>query len=287
MTALNGRRESTARPKAVIFAGGRGTRLSPYTSILPKPLMPVGEQSILELVIDQLAACEVSDITLCVGHLSHLIRAVVDNRDNRNVTIRHVREHTALGTAGPLRLVDGLDDTFIAMNGDVLTDLDYGELVRYHHDSENVLTIAAHRRVTKIDYGVLHLDGVTKPRLISYEEKPEIRAAVSMGIYVLEPNVLGYVPPDQPFDIPDLVRALLEDRQAVGAYLYNGLWFDIGRKEDYEHAVDAWVARGGNQAVAPAAQVRFPTTAAGMGWRRPGAGVNPRASQSKSPWLPR
>ena len=233
--------------RAVILAGGRGTRLAPYTSVLPKPLMPVGDRAILELVVDQLEACGITDITFSVGYLSHLIRAVFDNRDNGGVDIRYVHEPSALGTAGPLRLVEGLDDTFVVMNGDVLTTIDYRELVRYHREHGNAFTIATRERAIKMDYGVLHLDGKIDPtgklrRIVAYEEKPEILSTVSMGIYVLEPEVLDLIPREGPFDVPDLVHAALERGLPCGAYRYDGLWFDIGRQEDYEQAVATWFA---------------------------------------------
>src|SRR5215212_10174147 len=136
----------------VIFAGGRGTRLAPYTSILPKPLMPVGDQAILEIVVEQLASCGVRTINFCVGHLAHLIKAVFDHRAaGSEMEIAYVHEHEALGTAAPLRLVDGLDETFIAMNGDVLTTLDYRDLVKHHRRAGNVLTIATKERSIRID----------------------------------------------------------------------------------------------------------------------------------------
>jgi NDP-sugar pyrophosphorylase family protein len=144
--------------EAIILAGGKGTRLAPYTSILPKPLMPVGDRAILELVVDQLAATGVRKVSFCVGYLAHLIRAVFDQREKGDVEIAYVHESEALGTAAPLRLVEGLDSTFIVMNGDVLTTIDYGDLVSYHRASGNVLTIATHERSIKIDYGMLHLD---------------------------------------------------------------------------------------------------------------------------------
>jgi len=242
------RRQSTVS-KAVVLAGGRGTRLAPYTSILPKPLMPVGDRAILELVVDQLEMSGINDITFCVGYLSHLIRAVFDHRDNDGVEIDYVHEHEALGTAGPLRLVDDLDETFIAMNGDVLTNLDYADLVRHHKQYGNALTIATHDRRIKIDYGVMHLEqlgmnGHTQHRITEFQEKPEIVSTVSMGIYVMEPSVIDLVPEGQAFDFPDLVHALLEAGEPIGAYRYDGLWFDIGRKEDYEHAVAEWFGTG-------------------------------------------
>jgi NDP-sugar pyrophosphorylase family protein len=230
--------ESLAEIKTVVLAGGRGTRLAPYTSILPKPLMPVGEQSILEVVVGQLEEAGIVDIQFCVGYLAHLVQAVFDNRENGHVKITYVREQEALGTAAPLQLVNGLDSTFIAMNGDVLTTLDYRELVKYHREQGNLLTIATHKRSIKIDYGMMHLDVTSRVR--GFEEKPEIVSPVSMGIYVMEPEVLDHIPKGEYFDFPDLVQALLVDGQRVGAYLYDGLWFDIGREEDYERAVNAW-----------------------------------------------
>jgi NDP-mannose synthase len=232
--------KSLADMKTVVLAGGRGTRLAPYTSVLPKPLMPVGEQSILEVVVGQLEEAGIVDIQFCVGYLAHLVEAVFENRENGHVKITYVREQEALGTAAPLRLVKGLDSTFIAMNGDVLTRLDYRELVKYHRDQGNVLTIATHKRSIKIDYGMMHLDVTSQVR--AFEEKPEIVSPVSMGIYVMEPDVLDYIPEGRYFDFPDLVRALLVDERRVGAYLYNGLWFDIGRQDDYAEAVAAWEA---------------------------------------------
>jgi NDP-sugar pyrophosphorylase family protein len=237
--------EGAAEPRAVILAGGRGTRLAPYTSILPKPLMPIGDRSILEIVVRQLVDSGIRDVTLCVGYLSHLIRAVFDagavnGNSNGGVNITYVQEHDALGTAAPLRLVEGLDDTFIAMNGDVLTTLDYRDLLNHHRAAGNVLTIATRRRSIKIDYGILHLD--VGRRVRDFEEKPELASVVSMGIYVMEPAVLHFIPDGHPFDFPDLVHALLAAGAPIGAYEYDGLWFDIGRHEDYGRAVAAWEA---------------------------------------------
>jgi NDP-sugar pyrophosphorylase family protein len=226
----------------VILAGGRGTRLLPYTSVLPKPLMPVGDQSILEIVVGQLADCGVRSVHLCVGYLAHLIRAVFDHRAPRDVAITYVYEDDALGTAAPLRLVDGLDRTFIAMNGDVLTTLDYRELVADHREQGNILTIATHNRSIKIDYGMLHLD--VAARVQAFEEKPEIVSPVSMGVYVMEPEILAYIPESGRFDIPELVQALLARGEPVGAHRHSGMWFDIGRTDDYEQAVAAWAESG-------------------------------------------
>jgi NDP-sugar pyrophosphorylase family protein len=225
--------------KAVVLAGGRGARLAPYTSVLPKPLMPIGDRSILEVVVGQLEDAGIVDVHFCVGYLAHLIEAVFESRENGHVNITYVREQEALGTAGPLRLVDGLDSTFIVMNGDVLTTIDYEKLIRFHREQGNAVTIATRERSIKIDYGLLHLDEGS--RVQSYEEKPTISSRVSMGIYVMEPEVIELVPKGEFFDFPDLVRALLAEGEPVGAYDHDGLWFDIGRQEDYEQAIDVWL----------------------------------------------
>lgn len=227
--------------RVVILAGGRGRRLEPYTSVLPKPLMPIGNRAILEILVTQLADAGFRNLTFCVGYLSHLIRAVFDNGPGARVDITWVKEDEPLGTAGPLRLVDGLDSTFVAMNGDLLTTLDIGALLEHHRERGNALTIATHRRSVQSDYGVLHtvLDDDAH-RVLSYEEKPEMIWNVSMGIYALEPSALNEIPPEGPFDFPELVQSLLDDGQKVGAFVHEGLWLDIGRHEDYERAVELW-----------------------------------------------
>ena len=237
----DGGADLTAATRAVVLAGGRGTRLAPYTSVLPKPLMPIGDRAILEVVIEQLGGCGIEDVTLCVGHLSHLIEAVIGDGSLHDVEISYVREDEALGTAAPLRRVEGLTDTFIAMNGDILTTLHYCDLLQHHREAGSILTIATRERPIKIDYGVLQLrvrgDG---SQVLGYDEKPQMTSTVSMGIYALEPEALEYIPPEGRFDFPELVQALLLAREPVDAYRYDGLWFDIGRRDDYEQAVAAW-----------------------------------------------
>ncbi len=223
--------------RAVVLAGGRGRRLEPYTTVLPKPLMPLGDRAIVEVTVDQLVECGIVDITLCVGYLGHLIEAVLNGRDH-GARFSYVYEPEPLGTAGPLRLVDRLDTTFLAMNGDLLTDLDHRALVTAHREAGNVVTIAAHRRVQSIDYGVLHTDGTESPRLTRYEEKPELHLDVSMGIYVMEPDVLEHVPEEGYFDFPQLVERLLERDARVGTYPFSGAWLDIGRHDDYVSALE-------------------------------------------------
>jgi NDP-mannose synthase len=225
--------------RAVILAGGRGSRLGPYTTVLPKPLLPVGDRAILDVVVHQLRDFGFNDITLAVGYLAHLVRAVMGDGSSHGVHIDYSEEAAPLGTVGPLAEIENLDDSFLVMNGDVLTALDYGHLLDVHRVSGNVLTIASHRRVVRTEYGVLHLDDQAGNmfRLSGFEEKPEIPYVVSMGVYILEPRVLDYIEPGERLDLPDLVLRLLAGGQPVGSYLYDGYWLDIGRHEDYEKAL--------------------------------------------------
>src|SRR3954471_15554781 len=162
--------------RAVILAGGKGSRLAPYTTVLPKPLLPVGDRPILDVVVHQLRDFGFRDITLAVGHLAHLVRAVMGDGSRLDVTIDYHEEEEPLGTVGPLATVDGLDDSFLVMNGDVLTALDYSQLVDVHKEAGNVLTIASHRRTVHTEYGVLHVDAdAGETQLVTgFEEKPAI-----------------------------------------------------------------------------------------------------------------
>lgn len=235
-------RDEVAAIKTVILAGGKGTRLAPYTSVLPKPLLPLGDRAILELVMHQLARQGFVDITLSVGHLAHLIEAVLGDGAGRSVDITYVREDVPLGTAGSLRLIEGLEDTFLVLNGDLVTTLDYRDLVRDHQASGNLLTIATKRRRVKIDYGVIAVEAGAGAlhRVVRYEEKPVLDPMVSMGIYVMEPQVLDFIPEGGYFDFPDLVQKLLDAGAPIGAFAYDGMWLDIGRHADYEEAVALW-----------------------------------------------
>ena len=225
--------------RAVILAGGKGSRLGPYTTVLPKPLLPVGDRAILDVVVHQLRDAGFDDLTLAVGYLSHLVRAVMGDGSTHGVNIDYHEELEPLGTVGALATIDRLEDSFLMMNGDVLTALDYAHLVDVHRESGNLLTIASHRRVVRTEYGVIHLDGKAgETRVVTgFEEKPELPYIVSMGVYVLEPGALEYIKANKRLDLPDLVTRLLKADAQVGAYVYDGYWLDIGRHEDYEKAI--------------------------------------------------
>lgn len=220
--------------KAVILAGGRGTRLAPYTTILPKPLMPIGDKPILDIVIRQLRHHHYTDITLAVGYLAELLMAYFGTGDRFGVKIAYSREDQPLGTAGPIALVSNLDERFLVMNGDVLTAIDYTDMLAHHQASGAIGTVAVYPRSVKIDLGVVEFD--EQNRLTHYIEKPTRHYRVSMGIYIFEPRVLSFIPQGQRLDLPDLVRNLVAAGEVINCYPYDGYWLDIGRPDDYAQA---------------------------------------------------
>ena len=222
--------------KAVILAGGKGTRLAPYTKVLPKPLMPIGDMPILEILLLQMRRAGVTDVILTIGHLAELLRAFFQDGERLGLHIDYSIEDRPLGTAGPLSLVsDRLDDTFLVANGDVLTTLDLRDLVSAHRQSGAIATIASHARKVNIDLGVLQFNG--SDELIDYIEKPTYDFFVSMGIYIFEPRVLQYIPYNQYLDFPNLVLNLIQRGELVKGYRFNGYWQDLGRPDDYEQAI--------------------------------------------------
>jgi NDP-mannose synthase len=224
--------------RAVILAGGRGTRLRPYTVALPKPLMPIGEWPILEIIIKQLARHGFNHVTLAVNHQADILRAYFGDGAKWNVKIDYSLETQALGTVGPLRLIADLPENFLVMNGDILTDLDFGAFIRRHQQQARAFTVSAAAREQKIDYGVLKVN--EDSRLCGFEEKPVIPYLVSMGIYCLHSKVLNEIPVNQPFGFDQLILSRLSTNRSVVVEPHPGYWLDIGRPDDYERAVDDW-----------------------------------------------
>jgi NDP-sugar pyrophosphorylase family protein len=222
--------------RAIILAGGKGTRLRPFTVNFPKPLVPLGDKPVLEVLIDRLIRHGITDITLSLGHLAELVKAYFGHRKKLldRITLDFVEEEEPTGTAGSLSLIPNLTETFLVMNGDVLTDLDFLDLVRFHREQGAVLTIATHRRTVKVDLGVLEFDGMSHVK--RYVEKPESTYHVSMGIYVYEPAVLKHIERGRYLDFPDLVLKLIASGERVCAYPTDCLWLDIGRPDDYAKA---------------------------------------------------
>jgi NDP-sugar pyrophosphorylase family protein len=224
--------------RAVILAGGKGTRLAPYTTILPKPLMPIGDMPILEIVIRQLASHGFRDLTLAVGYLAELLTAYCGDGSKFNVKLNYSREQEPLGTAGPLSLVPDLNETFLVMNGDLLTTIDYRSMLEYHRKRGAIATLACYQRDVKIDLGVIEVD--SNNWVSDYIEKPTYHYAVSMGIYIFEPEIMSYIPCGQRLDLPELVKQLLAAGQQVNVFQFDGYWLDIGRHEDYEKAISVF-----------------------------------------------
>jgi NDP-sugar pyrophosphorylase family protein len=220
--------------KAIILAGGKGARLAPYTKILPKPLMPIGDMPILEVLLRQMKSAGIDDVVITVGHLAGLLRAFFQDGSNLGLKITYSYEDVPLGTAGPLSLVVGLDQTFLVSNGDVLTTLKLNDLLQFHSEQKAAVTIAIHCRKVDIDFGVVQCDG--NHQIIGYVEKPSIDYNVSMGIYVFEPRVLSYIPYCQYLNFPDLVKNLISAGEKVVGYPFKGYWQDLGRPDDYERA---------------------------------------------------
>ena len=210
--------------------------MAPYTTIFPKPLVPIGDRPILEIIIRQLVRHGLGDILLSVGHLGELIEAYFQNghRTIPGLKLDYHRETQPLGTAGSLAEIPGLGDTFLVMNGDILTTLNYQALIRHHREHQAALTIAMHSKDVPIDLGVLETDA--NGYLTSYREKPQYCFDVSMGIYVYEPRVLRFLTKGQYMDFPDLVHLLLEKGEKISGFRSQDYWLDIGRREDYELA---------------------------------------------------
>lgn len=228
--------DSKQQSRVVILAGGKGKRLKPYTTIFPKPLMPLDDMPILEVIIRQLRRAGLEKITMAVGHLGGLLEAYFADGSRWGVGIDYSLEDKPLGTAGPLALIDGLSDTFFVMNGDILTTLDYGELLGYHRREKAIATIAMYDIEVEIGLGVLKSD--ERNAIYDYIEKPTVQYQASMGMYAFEPKVLDYIKRGEVCDLPDLVRTLIEHDEPVKGYRFNGYWRDIGRQEDYEKAVE-------------------------------------------------
>jgi NDP-mannose synthase len=227
--------------RAVILAGGKGTRLLPYTTVLPKPLMPIGDMPILEVVLRQLKAAGIDRVTMAVGHLAELLQAFFGDGKRFGLPIDYSMEEKPLGTVGPLTLIPDLNGTLLIMNGDVLTTLDYRDLIERHRESGAIVTIASYVRQVKIDFGVIEADAANV--LTGYVEKPKLDYRVSMGIYVFESEVLRYLRPAEYRDFPDLVKTLVAEGKKVISYPFSGYWLDMGRPDDYARAVEEFESR--------------------------------------------
>jgi NDP-sugar pyrophosphorylase family protein len=230
--------------RAVILAGGEGTRLRPYTTVLPKPLMPIGDRPVLDIVVRQLEAHGFERITMATGYLAELIEAFFRDGEAYGVKIDYFREHEPLGTVGALALIEGLrEDHVLVMNGDVLTDIDYGALLARHAASDAAATIATKEREIQVSLGVLRFgDNGDPTRLTGYDEKPAMNYIASMGVYCFAPRALEHIEAGERLDFPDLILRLIAAGQVVRSWLSEDYWLDIGRHDDYEQAQEEFAS---------------------------------------------
>ncbi|MCU1385413.1 MAG: nucleoside-diphosphate-sugar pyrophosphorylase [Acidobacteria bacterium] len=228
--------------QAVILAGGRGTRLHPYTTVLPKPLMPIGDHPILEIILRQLQHHGVTRVILAVGHMSHLFEAFFQDGRRFGLEVTYSFEDAALGTAGPLAsILDKLDENVLVLNGDLLTTLNFNRLVAHHLEHRAAATIGTFRRHVDIDFGVLELND--EADLVRYVEKPRYTFDVSMGINVLNvDSVRAHLKPGVRMDLPTLMQLLVSEGKRVCSYREECQWLDIGRVDDYRAAVELFQA---------------------------------------------
>lgn len=221
--------------RAIILAGGKGTRLKPYTIAIPKPLVPVGDKPILELIIQNLQQSGFSHITIAINHMADLIKAFFGDGSKWGVHIDYILEDKPLSTMGPLTLINDLPDDFLVMNGDVLTDLDFNAIFYKHLNANSHFTISAFRRTEKIDYGVLEIN--SDHQLIGFNEKPNFDFLVSMGVYIVNKSVINEIPKNTFFGFDHLMHRLIEKGVHPTIVVHNGSWLDIGRPDDYEQAI--------------------------------------------------
>lgn len=220
--------------RAVILAGGKGARLKPYTTVLPKPLVPInGEFPIIEIVIKQLKINGFNRITIAVGYLYEIIMAYCGDGEKWGVSIDYSIENSPLSTIGPLTLINDLPEHFLVMNGDILTDLNYMDIMKYHLEHGAEITIATYQRDVLIDYGVLEYEG---NEITTFIEKPKLKYNVSMGVYCLNRSIIERLKPNMPYGFDDLMCESIKKKLKIKAYPYCGYWLDIGRPDDYDRA---------------------------------------------------
>ncbi|MFC2094594.1 NDP-sugar synthase [Bacteroidota bacterium] len=221
--------------KAIILAGGKGTRLKPFTTNFPKPLMPVGDKPILEILLMSLKKAGIKDIIITTGHLSEMIRLFFEDGSKFGLNISYSIEDKPLGTAGPIKLqLNNLNEHFLLMNGDVLTDLNFSEFIEFHQNNKNDVTIGSVFREQYIDFGIVELDN--DKNYTGWNEKPTLTYLVSMGMYLFSPDILEHLPESDFFTAPELISVLEKKGKKIMGYTHKGYWLDIGRPEDYEKA---------------------------------------------------
>ncbi|MDP4091941.1 MAG: sugar phosphate nucleotidyltransferase [Bacillota bacterium] len=228
--------------QAIILAGGKGVRLKPFTTCIPKPLLPIDDTPILEIILKQLKNFGFTNFVLSLNYLADLLIAFFNTGEKYGIDIEYSIEESALGTAGPISIIDNLEDTFLVMNGDLLTSIDYNDLYNFHLKNENDVTISVFNKEVKIDLGVIQSEN---EKFLNYIEKPIYNFDVSMGIYVFNKNVVEFIPKNLKMDIPDLITLLSQNGKKIGCYRGDYDWLDIGRFDDYDKATSIFREKRG------------------------------------------
>jgi NDP-sugar pyrophosphorylase family protein len=224
--------------RAVVVAGGLGTRLRPYTTVLPKPLMPIGDRPVLDIIVRQLKRAGCERITISTGYLAELIEAFFGDGSKYGLPIDYFRETEPLGTVGSLALIDDLDGDFLAMNGDILTSLDYARMLSEHRSSDAIATLATRARDVEISLGVPQFDDAGEPtRITGFIERPQIHYQASIGVYCLSPRAVAYIGKGEHLNLPELVLRLIENGEVVRSWPSDEYWLDMGQHDDYEQAL--------------------------------------------------
>jgi NDP-sugar pyrophosphorylase family protein len=225
--------------RAVILAGGKGTRLRPYTTVFPKPLMPIGDEPILKVVISQLENAGFTHVTLAVGYMADMIQTYFNTGEKFGLKIDYSHEREPLGTIGALSIIDNFPENFIVMNGDILTDLNFKDFFDFHKKHKAKATIATFCKKVQIEYCIIEADG--DQVVNGYVEKPTMEYEVSMGVYAFHSSIVKYIDKERYFDFPDLVKLLIEKKEKIVKYPFAGYWMDIGCHADYEKASEDFV----------------------------------------------
>lgn len=228
-----GHRTESFNLPVIIMAGGKGTRLRPLTNVLPKPLIPIGEQTMMEDIMDRFVECGCHDFYISVNYKAEIIKRYLDNLNKSQYNISYFQEDKPLGTAGSLHLLKNqIKDTFFVSNCDIIIDEDYGEILKYHRENHNEITVVAAIKNLAIPYGTLE----TKEEglLNDIKEKPEYTFKINTGMYILEPHLINEIPEDEFYHITFLIEKLMKEGRRVGVYPINeGSWIDVGNWDEY------------------------------------------------------
>ncbi|HEU4832861.1 MAG TPA: nucleotidyltransferase family protein [Pyrinomonadaceae bacterium] len=219
--------------RALVMAGGYGNRLRPLTEELPKPMLPVGNKPLLELIVEQLKHAGIRQVNVATHYKSEVIAEHFKNGEAFGVDIRYVKEDQPLGTAGALSLLEEVDEPLLVMNGDILTRVDFRALLHFHREHKADLTVCVRQYEFNVPYGVIDTDGVNVKGI---SEKPVVRQFINAGIYLLNPQVRRLIPNGQAYDIPDLIERLISEARTVVCFPIREYWLDIGKVDQYDQA---------------------------------------------------